>query len=486
MDAPSALTVASDSSAAAASSMTGDSVLDASISLAPHPVMTVGEVSRQLKQRIETAYRFLRVRGEISGLKIAPSGHAYFSIKDEAAVLSAVCWKGSIRQAQAYLNDGLEVICTGGLTTYMGQSKYQMVVQSIEPAGAGALMALLDARRKLLQAEGLFDASRRRPLPAFPRKIGIVTSLGGAVLRDMVHRLTERFPLSVMVWPVLVQGDQAAGQITTAIEGFSHAVTHHGVRLDLMIVARGGGSIEDLWAFNEESVVRAAARASVPVISAVGHETDTTLIDLACHRAPTPTAAAEMAVPDRRVLRHQLGQLGTRLTDSIDRQVVLLSTRLRALTASWPSPDRVWGPLAQRLDHLGDRLIESMARRMDRARGQLESFRHAWDGQSLGWQWERQYQRWQRASEMQDRAMATIVEQVSGRLARASDLLIAYSYEDVLRRGYSFLRDAGTGEVVSRVSQVRVGTRLEARVTDGWLALEVADAMPETVTGERP
>jgi exodeoxyribonuclease VII large subunit len=302
----------------------------------------------------------------------------------------------------------------------------------------------------------------------------------------MVHRLTERFPLSVMVWPVLVQGDQAAGQITTAIEGFSHAVTHHGVRLDLMIVARGGGSIEDLWAFNEESVVRAAARASVPVISAVGHETDTTLIDLACHRAPTPTAAAEMAVPDRRVLRHQLGQLGTRLTDSIDRQVVLLSTRLRALTASWPSPDRVWGPLAQRLDHLGDRLIESMARRMDRARGQLESFRHAWDGQSLGWQWERQYQRWQRASEMQDRAMATIVEQVSGRLARASDLLIAYSYEDVLRRGYSFLRDAGTGEVVSRVSQVRVGTRLEARVTDGWLALEVADAMPETVTGERP
>ncbi|MEQ9045310.1 MAG: exodeoxyribonuclease VII large subunit, partial [Sneathiellaceae bacterium] len=275
---------------------------------------TVGEISLRLKRSVEDAFGLVRVRGEISGFKRAGSGHLYLTLKDDQAVLDAVCWRGTAARLGVMPEDGMEVVCIGKLTTFPGRSKYQMVIERMELAGLGALMALLEQRRQALAAEGLFAAERKRPLPYLPAVIGVVTSPTGAVIRDILHRLRERFPCHVLVWPVLVQGDAAAGQVAAAIRGFDAIAPGGPVpRPDVLIVARGGGSLEDLWAFNEEIVVRAAADCRIPLISAVGHETDTTLIDHASdRRAPTPTAAAEIAVPVRLDLAEDLASLGSR------------------------------------------------------------------------------------------------------------------------------------------------------------------------------
>ena len=261
------------------------------------PEFSVSELSHRLKRSVEESFAWVRVRGEISGFKRPASGHLYFALKDADAVLDAVCWKGQAARLGVKPEDGLEVICSGKLTTYPGRSKYQMIVERMELAGLGALMAMLEQRKKKLAAEGLFDAERKRALPYLPRVIGVVTSPTGAVIRDILHRLHDRFPTRVLLWPVLVQGEGAADQVARAIAGFNALPADGPVpRPDILIVARGGGSLEDLMAFNEESVVRAAAASRIPLISAVGHETDTTLIDFASdRRAPTPTAAAEMA-----------------------------------------------------------------------------------------------------------------------------------------------------------------------------------------------
>ena len=272
------------------------------------PPLTVTELSGALKRTIESSFGKVRVRGEISGFKRHSSGHCYFSLKDEAACMDAVIWRTSAATLAFRPEDGAEVIATGKLTTYPGRSKYQIVVDQMELAGEGALLALLERRRKALAAEGLFAEARKRPLPFLPRIIGVVTSPTGAVIRDILHRLEDRCPTRVILWPVAVQGEGAAAGIARAIRDFPNIEP----RPDLLIVARGGGSIEDLWAFNEEEVVRAAAELPIPLISAVGHETDTTLIDFAAdRRAPTPTAAAEMAVPVRSELFAQLDELGT-------------------------------------------------------------------------------------------------------------------------------------------------------------------------------
>ena len=258
------------------------------------PEFTVAELSQAVKRTIEGGFARVRVRGEVSGFKRAASGHLYMALKDEEAVLDAVCWRGVAARLALVPEDGLEVIATGRLTTYPGRSKYQIVIEQLELAGEGALLKLLEERRKKLAGEGLFDEARKQPLPFLPEVIGVVTSPTGAVIRDILHRLADRFPRPVLIWPVLVQGDGAAEQIAAAIAGFNALEDGGPVpRPDLLIVARGGGSLEDLWAFNEEVVVRAAAASAIPLISAVGHETDTTLIDFAAdHRAPTPTAAA--------------------------------------------------------------------------------------------------------------------------------------------------------------------------------------------------
>jgi exodeoxyribonuclease VII large subunit len=332
------------------------------------PALTVSELSGALKRSIEDAFGQVRVRGEISGFKRHASGHCYLTLKDENACIDAVIWRTSAGALAFRPEDGAEVIATGKLTTYPGRSKYQIVVELMELAGEGALLALLEKRRKSLAAEGLFDASRKRRLPFLPRVIGVVSSPTGAVIRDILHRLEDRCPTRVILWPVPVQGEGAAAKIAAAIRAFPAIEP----RPDLLIVARGGGSIEDLWPFNEEEVVRAAAESSIPLISAVGHETDTTLIDFASDlRAPTPTAAAEIAVPVRAELFAQLGELQHRAQHCLSRRIERGRERFDLTVCRWPEPQAIFAPVIQRLDEVGERLPRSLAARAGSARADL-------------------------------------------------------------------------------------------------------------------
>ncbi len=326
-----------------------------------------------LKRTVEERFGFVRLRGELSGVKRAASGHLYCALKDESAVIDGVMWKGTAARLSFRPEDGLEVIASGKLTTYPGRSKYQIVIESLELAGEGALLALLEKTRARLAAEGLFAPERKRPLPFLPRVIGVVTSPTGAVIRDILHRLADRFPSHVLVWPVLVQGEGAAAQVAAALRGFAAIAPGGPVpRPDVVIVARGGGSIEDLWAFNEEVVVRAIAECPIPVISAVGHETDTTLADFAAdRRAPTPTAAAEMAVPVRADLMLTLADLAARQRRAVTRPLELGRERLAARVRLLPRPENLLQPQAQRLDDLAERLRRALSDRAMRGRERL-------------------------------------------------------------------------------------------------------------------
>ena len=332
------------------------------------PPISVSELSGALKRTIENAFGQVRVRGEISGFKRHGSGHCYFTLKDENACIDAVIWRGNAAGLAFRPEDGAEIIATGKLTTYPGRSKYQIVVDRMELAGEGALLALLEKRRKALAAEGLFNPERKRKLPFLPRVIGVVTSPTGAVIRDILHRLEDRCPTRVILWPVPVQGENASARIAAAIRAFALIEP----RPDLLIVARGGGSIEDLWPFNEEEVVRAAAESPIPLISAVGHETDTTLIDFASDlRAPTPSAAAELAVPVRADLFAQLGELQHRARHSLSRRIERTSERLELTICRWPEPQAIFAPMVQRLDEVGERLPRSLSSRAGNARADL-------------------------------------------------------------------------------------------------------------------
>ena len=336
--------------------------------------LSVSEISAALKRTVEDTFGFVRVRGELSGVKRAASGHMYLSLKDENARLDAVMWRGTAGRLNFQPEDGLEVIATGKLTTYPGRSNYQLVIERMEVAGEGALLALLARTKARLEAEGLFAPERKAALPYLPRVIGVVTSPTGAVIQDILHRLADRFPVHVLVWPVLVQGQGAAEQVAAAVRGFSNLPEGGAVpRPDLVIVARGGGSIEDLWAFNEEAVVRAIAECSIPTISAVGHETDTTLADYAAdRRAPTPTAAAELAVPVRSDLAIQLAELGLRKRRAVVRPLQLGRERLAARVQRLPAPAALLSSHSQRLDETGDRLRRALVQRTQIARGELQ------------------------------------------------------------------------------------------------------------------
>jgi exodeoxyribonuclease VII large subunit len=331
--------------------------------------LSVSELSAALKRTVEDQFGFVRVRGEISNYR-GPhsSGHAYFDLKDQSARIGAVIWKGVFGRLKTRPKEGLEVIATGKVTTYPASSKYQIVVEALEPAGIGALMALVEERRRLLATEGLFDEARKRALPFLPNCIGVVTSPTGAVIRDILHRIAERFPRRVIVWSVRVQGDASAAEIAAAIDGFNALPEHGSVpRPDVIIVARGGGSLEDLWSFNEEIVVRAAARSVVPLIAAVGHETDWTLIDHAADlRAPTPTAAAEKAVPVRGDLAAMLADLGRRQLSAARRFLDGCRSQMRGLTRGLPSGMRILEVRSQRLDSLETRLRAARSRAYDR------------------------------------------------------------------------------------------------------------------------
>ncbi|MDE2578129.1 MAG: exodeoxyribonuclease VII large subunit [Hyphomicrobiales bacterium] len=328
-----------------------------------NPEVTVSELSAALKRTVEDRFGLVRVRGEISNYR-GPhsSGHCYFSLKDQNARIDAVIWKGAFNRLRARLEEGLEVIATGKITTFPGKSSYQIVIESVEPAGVGALMALLEERRRKLAAEGLFDAARKQLTPFLPAVIGVVTSPTGAVIRDILHRISDRFPRHVVVWPVRVQGETAAQEVAAAIAGFN-AIGHGGPlpRPDVLIVARGGGSLEDLWAFNEEIVVRAAAQSMIPLISAIGHETDTTLLDhVADLRAPTPTGAAEKVVPVRFDLLNQHGELSRRHHHQHLRWMERRWSDLRALARVLPTPDALLGPRRQFVDGAGSDLRKDM------------------------------------------------------------------------------------------------------------------------------
>src|SRR2546421_2403540 len=315
------------------------------------PELTVSELSASLKRTLEDAFGYVRVRGELGNVKYHSSGHIYLDLKDDKACLAGVIWRTSAQRIKVKLEAGLEVVVTGRITTYPGQSKYQIVVETLEPAGLGALMALLEERKRKLAAEGLFEAARKQLLPFLPAIVGVVTSPTGAVIRDILHRLADRFPRHVLVWPVRVQGDGSAEEVAAAIRGFNAMAPGGRIpRPDILIVARGGGSLEDLWSFNEEIVVRAAAESLIPLISAVGHETDVTLIDFAADkRCPTPTAAAECAVPVRSELLTRIDSLARRQTSGWARGMDARRTELRAATRVLPAADELLAGPRQKL-----------------------------------------------------------------------------------------------------------------------------------------
>lgn len=325
---------------------------------------SVSELAFALKRTLEATYGFVRLRGELSKVTHHASGHVYLTLKDDKAAIDGVVWKGQVRALQCRPEQGLEVIVTGRITTYPASSKYQIVVESMEPAGIGALLAQLERLKARLADEGLFDPARKRPLPAMPAVIGVITSPTGAVIRDILHRIRDRWPCQVVVWPVVVQGEAAAGQVTRAIQGFN-ALTPDGpiARPDVIIVARGGGSVEDLWPFNDESLARAAAASIIPLISAVGHETDTTLIDFASdRRAPTPTAAAEMATPVLAELKAAVADYARRLAQCGGRMLEDRRSRLNATVRGLPRPADILALASQRFDIVAGRLSAALAR----------------------------------------------------------------------------------------------------------------------------
>jgi exodeoxyribonuclease VII large subunit len=434
------------------------------------PEYTVSELSLALKRSIEGEFGDVRVRGEISGFKRHGSGHCYFALKDADAVLDAVCWRTTATRLALKPEDGMEVVCSGRLTTYPGRSKYQLVVERIELAGKGALLRLLEERRLRLAAEGLFAAERKQKLPFLPGVIGIVTSPTGAVIRDILHRLADRFPRHVLIWPVAVQGEAAAAQIAAAIEGFNRIMPGGRVpRPDLLIVARGGGSLEDLMAFNEEIVVRAAAASAIPLIAAVGHETDTTLIDHASdRRAPTPTAAAEMAVPVRLDLIADLGGKAARLAGGLARLFSERRLHLAGLARGLPDPQDLLGAAAQRLDDRSERLRLAIGARFGAARTRLDIAAAGLRPVALAADVNRARQRF---AEVERRLAAALVHVVdakrdgldnfAGRLATHSE-----RHESLLARGYVVVRDAAGG-VITEAVKVRPNTALELEFYDG-------------------
>jgi exodeoxyribonuclease VII large subunit len=503
------------------------------------PEFTVSELSSALKRTVEDNFGHVRVRGEISGFR-GPhsSGHCYFALKDESSKIEAVIWKGVHYRMRFKPQEGLEVIATGKLTTYPNSSKYQIVIEALEPAGIGALMALMEERKRKLAAEGLFDERRKQLLPWLPEVIGVVTSPTGAVIRDILHRLSDRFPRHVLVWPVKVQGDGSAEQVAAAIRGFN-ALPEGGriPRPDVLIVARGGGSLEDLWSFNEEIVVRAAAESHIPLISAVGHETDITLIDFAADkRAPTPTAAAEMAVPVRSELMGEIETLRRRLMICWQRGQESRRNELRAAARALPAAGELLAIPRQRLDNAGGalshglranthahfrRFVAAGARLTLRVlRGQVEQARHREQvcGERLtlaartllrrrgdrfaglearlrasrlaSAQAQRQTiarsrERTLRLAERAERAMLTMFDRMEARMNHSGQLLAALSYRSVLTRGFALVRNE-TGHPLHAAADVEPGTRLELEFADGRVAATAGADRPVLMQPERP
>ncbi|WP_150524708.1 exodeoxyribonuclease VII large subunit [Roseibium sediminis] len=474
---------------------------------------SVSEISFSIKKTMEDAFGYVRVRGELGRISRPGSGHIYLDLKDDRSVLSGVIWKGAASKLKIQPEQGLEVIATGKITTFPGQSKYQMVIDALEPAGAGALMALLEERKKKLAAEGLFAAERKKQLPGMPRVIGVVTSPTGAVIRDILHRIGDRFPLHVLVWPVRVQGETSGAEVANGIRGFNALQPGGDIpRPDLIIVARGGGSIEDLWGFNDEAVVRAAAASDIPLISAVGHETDWTLIDLAADlRAPTPTGAAEIAVPVKADLMATVDDLSRRLASGLNRLISNRRTELRAAGAALPASRDLLALPRQRFDTAAgsleralivntrshrsafdgisarlspivlsrgiglakDRLTTLDDRQIRALRVAVQSRRQAHDAiaarltpDRLRHQSALGRERLAALSERMNRAYGNRLQTEKARLHGLEKLLNSLSYKEVLSRGYAVIRDE-SGDPMRSVASVASGARISVELSDG-------------------
>lgn len=471
------------------------------------PEVTVSELSGALKRALEEGFGRVRVRGELSGVKHHSSGHLYFSLKDEGAVLGGVCWRGTVARLGLKPADGMEVVCTGRITAYVGRSQYQIVADAMELAGQGALLKLLEERRQKLLAEGLFAAERKKKLPFLPGVIGVITSPTGAVIRDILHRLNERFPRRVLIWPVAVQGEAAAEQVARAIAGFNALELDGAVpRPDVLIVARGGGSLEDLWAFNEEIVVRAAAASAIPLISAVGHETDTTLIDFASDlRAPTPTAAAELAVPVRGELLARTLDVERRLASRMLRLVAERRTELDGLRRGLGDPRRVIETPAQQLDFATEKLRRTVNTLVERKKAQVAELgaglrhprivwdfkRHALEGlvarlrPKLFADEIRQHRKDLKSlSEALSVCARRARDEAASRLAATGALLESLSYERVLERGFALVNDMA-GHPVTSAAAAKPGMAIAIRFRDGQAAATVS-GRAEPAKAERP
>lgn len=454
---------------------------------------TVTEISSSLKKTVEERFGYVRIRGEITGFR-GPhsSGHCYFALKDDRARIEAVIWKGVANKLKHFPEEGLEVIASGKLTTYPGSSKYQVVIDNLEPAGAGALMALLQERKTKLEAEGLFAPERKQLLPYMPKKIGVITSPTGAVIRDVLHRISDRFPLHVMVWPVRVQGETTGAEVSNAINGFNAMAE----KPDLIIVARGGGSIEDLWGFNDEIVVRAAANSDIPLISAVGHETDWTLIDLAADvRAPTPTGAAELAIPVKAELDATVASYKARLQSALSRQLEKARNQLLAATRGLASPDMLLAMPRRRLDEAIGRLGRGLDMATRRKRTNYESISGRLSHRGLSASIERNHDRLdalgRRASaahlhkvQSTQRTISDLsrrnlnafenrIIQTKARYDQANRLLGSLSYKSILERGYAVVRNAKDTPIAS-ASNIKSGEAFSVELKDGRISAVAA------------
>ena len=462
------------------------------------PEYSVSEVSGALKRVVEDNFGYVRVRGELSGFKRAASGHLYMDLKDDKAVINGVCWKGKAASLSFKPEDGLEVIATGKITTYAGRSNYQIVIDSMEPAGAGALMALLEQRKKALAAEGLFAPERKQPLPFMPQHIGVITSPTGAVIRDILHRLSDRFPVQVSVWPVRVQGEGAAEEIAAAINGFNamyEAAAKSQRKLpgqltaaegsshlpDVIIVARGGGSIEDLWCFNEENVVRAVAASRIPIISAVGHETDTTLIDyVSDQRAPTPTAAAEMAVPVRREWMLALDDWQNRMNSAMHQRLSRQSERVESLARAIPSPQQMLAHQMQRLDDWTERLGRALPARTAQAQQQLAQLTERLSPRVLLQHIAQQNEPLRYASERLSRATLARIERAEAKLKLPASLLESLNYKQVLKRGFAMVKSGET--LIANAAAAQQKPSLKLVFHDGELEVKTGAPKPKSRT----
>ncbi|MEJ2001767.1 MAG: exodeoxyribonuclease VII large subunit [Maritimibacter sp.] len=487
------------------------------------PEFTVSELSGAVKRMVEGEFGHVRVRAELGRVSRPRSGHVYLDLKDDRSVLAGVIWKGVASRLATQPEEGMEVIATGRLTTFPGQSKYQMVVEDIAPAGMGALMAMLEKRKAMLAGEGLFAPERKRPIPFLPEVIGVVTSPSGAVIRDILHRLRDRFPRKVLIWPAAVQGERCAPEIVRGIEGFN-AMEPGGVlpRPDLIIVARGGGSLEDLWGFNDEAVVRAAAASDIPLISAVGHETDTTLIDFASdQRAPTPTAAAELAVPVRRELMAWAAEQEARLTQALTQGITRRGQRLADLSRALPRPQMLLEGPSQRLDRASERLpaalttltrnghlrlsrasaglrpgvlVSRIERRADRLtsagtrlapaldraaavkRRELDALAKRLDASRIAEARARKAQDLQALTARFERAAGAQIRNWRDHLAALDRTRQTLGYTETLKRGYAVVR--GDGAVVTTRAAAEQASALEVEFSDGKLTLGSGSTPP--------